>query len=241
MRKTIALILVVAMAAFPLKGAGDEKETARLAHCGKAFDEIMNMPDSVPRFVMDRADCVIVLPAVKKGSAFIFSGGFGGTFGRGAMTCRTGEHFDGKWGAPTMVALEGMSWGIEMGGESIDVLILVMNPDGAKSILTSKAKIGGNASASAGPVGRNVAAESDAMMHSELLTYSRAKGLFAGAALTGSTLRADGPANRKIYGKNVDAIDVVLHSAEPATDEAKPLLDALMKWSPKNLSDPNKR
>jgi lipid-binding SYLF domain-containing protein len=241
MRKTLALILVAAMAALPVRGAGDEKETTRLAHCGKVFDEIMNMPDAVPRLVMDRSDCVIVMPAVKKGSAFIFSGGFGGTFGRGAMTCRTGEHFDGKWGAPTMVALEGMSWGIELGGESIDVLILVMNPSGAKSILTSKAKIGGNASASAGPVGRNVAAESDAMMHSELLTYSRAKGLFAGAALTGSTLRADGPANRKVYGKNVDAIDVVLHGAEPAPNEATPLLEALTKWSPKNLSDPKNR
>lgn len=241
MRKAIALLAVIMMAALPLAGADEEREDKRLESCGKVFGEIMNAPETAPQYVLDRSDCVIVLPSVKKGSAFIFSGGFGGTFGRGAMTCRAGEHFDGPWGAPTMVALEGMSWGAELGGEFIDVLIFVMNKDGASSILTSKAKIGGNASASAGPVGRDVAAESDVMMKSELLTFSRAKGLFAGAALTGSTLRADGPANRKLYGKKVDAKDVVFHSAEKAPDAAKLLIDTLIQRSPKNLSDPARR
>ena len=245
MRRVIAVLAMLALSVLPLMAkeekTGEEREDKRLEHAGKVLGEIMDVPETAPRYVLDRADCVIVLPGVKKGSAFIFSGGFGGTFGRGAMSCRTGDHFDGPWGAPTMVALEGMSWGMEIGGESIDVLIFVMNPKGASSILTTKAKIGGNATAAAGPVGRDIAAESDVAMRSELLTFSRAKGLFAGAALTGSTLRADGPANTKLYGHKVDAKDVVLHSADKPPDGAKLLLDTLGKWSPKNLSDPKNR
>lgn len=241
MRKAIALMFVLALAALPLAGQNDEREESRLQHCGKVLSEIMNVPETAPQFVLDRADCIVVLPAVIKGNGFIITAGFGGTFGRGAMTCRTGEHFDGPWGAPTMVALEGMSWGAGLGGEAVDILIFVMNPSGASSILTDKAKIGGSASASAGPVGRDVAAESDVMLHSVLLTFSRAKGLFAGAELTGSTLRADGPANKKLYGKKVNAKDVVLHSADPPPDAAKLLLDTLNQRSPKNLSDPKNR
>ena len=240
MRRVIGLLAMVLLSILPLV-AGEEREDKRLESAGKVLGEIMNVPETAPKYILDRADCVIVMPGVKKGSAFIFSAGFGGTFGRGAMSCRTGQHFDGAWGAPTMVALEGMSWGMELGGESIDVLIFVMNPNGASSILTSKAKIGGNATAAAGPVGRDIAAESDVAMRSELLTFSRAKGLFAGAALTGSTLRADGPANTKLYGKKVDAKDVALHSADTPPAGAKLLLDTLNKQSPKNLSDPKNR
>jgi SH3 domain-containing YSC84-like protein 1 len=240
MRRAIALMAMMTLSVLPLL-AGEEREDKRLEHAGKVLGEIMNVPETAPKYILDRADCVIVMPGVKKGSAFIFSAGFGGTFGRGAMTCRTGQHFDGPWGAPTMVALEGMSWGMEIGGESIDILIFVMNPDGANSILTTKAKIGGNATAAAGTVGRDVAAESDVALHSALVTFARAKGLFAGAALTGSTLRADGPANTKLYGKKVDAKDVVLHSADTPPAPAKLLLDTLNQQSPKNLSDPKNR
>ncbi len=246
MRKTMAILLTAAMAALPVMAADkpdDQTEESRLAKAAKVFDEIMSVPESAPRFVMDRADCVIIMPSVIKGNAWIFSLGFGGSFGRGAMSCRTGEHFDGPWGAPTMVALEGMNWSPLMagGGEVMDILIFVMNPGGAKSVLTTKAKIGGDASATAGTVGRDVAAESDAILHSTLLTFARAKGLFAGIALTGSTLRADGRANTKVYGKKVNAKDVVLHGSEPAPDAAKALLEALNNWSPTNLSDPKNR
>jgi lipid-binding SYLF domain-containing protein len=246
MRKTMALLLMSAMAALPVAGVDkprDQTEESRLAKSAKVFDEIMGVPESTPRFVMDRADCVIIMPSVIKGNAWIFSLGFGGSFGRGAMSCRTGEHFDGPWGAPTMVALEGVNWSPLMagGGEVMDILIFVMNPGGANSVLTTKAKIGGDASATAGTVGRDVAAESDAILHSTLLTFARAKGLFAGIALTGSTLRADGPANTKVYGKKVNAKDVVLHGGEPVPDSAKDLLDTLNKWSPTNLSDPKNR
>lgn len=243
MRKTIALLMMLAMVAIPAVGADDKPtdktEEARLAKAAKVFDEIMGVPETAPRFIMDRADCIIIMPGVIKGNGWIFTVGFGASFGRGAMSCRTGEHFDGPWGAPTMVALEGMNWSplFAGGGEVMDILIFVMNPGGAKSVLMSKAKIGGDASATAGTVGRDVAAESDAMLHSTLLTFARAKGLFAGVALTGSTLRADGPANTKVYGKKVNAQDVVLHAADPVPDAAKGLVEALNKWSPANLSD----
>jgi lipid-binding SYLF domain-containing protein len=242
MRKTMSLFMIVAMVAIPVLAADDKPtdktEEARLAKCAKVFDEIMGVPETAPRFTMDRADCVIIMPGVIKGNAWILSLGFGGSFGRGAMSCRTGEHFDGPWGAPTMVALEGMNWSPLMagGGEVMDILIFVMNAGGAKSVLLTKAKIGGDASATAGSVGRDVAAEEDAALHSTLLTFARAKGLFAGIALTGSTLRADGPANTKVYGKKVNAQNVVLHGAEPVPDSAKALVEALNNWSPKNLS-----
>jgi SH3 domain-containing YSC84-like protein 1 len=219
----------------------EEREQDRLQHAGKMVGEIMNVPETSPKFFLDRADCVIVIPNVIKASGWIFTGLFGGMFGRGAMTCRTGPHFDGPWGAPTMIALEGTSWGFEGGGESVDIMIFVMNPDGANSVLTTKFKIGGSASASAGTVGRDSAAEEDVAMRSVLVTFARAKGLFAGAALTGSTLRADGPANTKLYGHHVDAKAVVLHGAEQPPDSAKLLLDTLNQWSPKNLSNPKFR
>ncbi|MGB6198679.1 MAG: lipid-binding SYLF domain-containing protein [Candidatus Acidiferrales bacterium] len=261
--KSTALILTLAMAAFPqaptqqtappqtpsaqtgpsqtapaqtAPNPNDEREQDRLQHAGKVLGEILNGPYVGLQFALDRAECVIVLPGVIKGSGNLFTLFWGGSFGRGAMTCRSGPHFDGPWGAPTMVALEGVSWGLEAGGESVDILITVMNPDGANSILTSKVKLGGNASAAAGPVGRDTAAEEDVILHSEMLTFARAKGVFAGAALTGSTLRADGPANTKLYGHHVNAKDVVLHGAEKPPDAAKLLLDTLNQRSPKNLS-----
>jgi lipid-binding SYLF domain-containing protein len=234
MRKVIALLMLFTLVSLPLiAGEEEEREDKRLENCGKILNEILNEPEhGMPQYILDRAYCVIMLPGVKKANGWIFSGGFGGTFGRGAMTCRTGEKFEGPWGAPTMVALEGVTWGLAIGGASSDILILVMNEKGASSILTSKTKLGGDVTATAGPVGRDAAAESDAMMKSELLTFARAKGLFAGAQLSGSTLRADGPANEKIYNKKVDAKDVVLHGSDTPPEAAKFLLDTLNKRSP---------
>ena len=241
MRKLSVLLMMLMLACLPLiAGEDEEREDKRLEHSGKILNEILNEPEhGMPQFILDRSYCVIMLPGVKKANGFIFTGGFGGTFGRGAMTCRTGEKFDRPWGAPTMVALEGVSWGLAVGGASTDILVLVMNDRGASSILTSKVKLGGDVTATAGPVGRDAAAESDATLHSELLTFARAKGLFAGAQLSGSTLRADGPANEKIYGKKVDAKEVVLHGSDAPPAAAKLLLDTLNQRSPKRHDAPS--
>src|SRR5262249_20709686 len=148
--------------------------------------EIMDIPDNIPKDLIDKAECVIVYPSVLK-AAFVI----GGSYGRGAMACRTGEHFTGPWGAPTMMALEGGSIGFQIGGEATDFVLLVMNPRGAKAILDSKVKLGADAAAAAGPKGRDATAATDATMRAEVLSYSRARGLFAGVSLEGSTVRPD--------------------------------------------------
>jgi lipid-binding SYLF domain-containing protein len=175
---------------------------------------------------------VIVIPSVKK-----LALGVGGSYGRGAMTCRSGEHFDGPWSAPAMYALEGASVGFQLGGQETDYVLLVMNDRGAQSVLTSKVKLGADASAAAGPKGRTAGAATDIVMRAEILTYSRARGLFAGVSLEGSTLRSDGDANRNVYGKDLSAKEIVREAAVPTTAEGKVLLDILTRRSPKNLSE----
>jgi len=175
---------------------GQDKEEDRVENAGKVMQEILNAPDSIPQSVLDKADCVVVLPSVLK-AAFIV----GGSYGRGVMTCRGGKDFQGKWGAPTMMALEGASGGLQIGGQATDFVLLMMNSRSATGILSSKVKLGGDASAAAGPVGRTASAETDATMRAEILSYSRARGAFAGVSLAGSTLRPDNGANEKLYGK----------------------------------------
>ena len=166
--------------------------------------EILNAPDSIPQSVLDKADCIVVLPSVVK-----FALGIGGSYGRGAMTCRGGKDFQGKWGAPTMMALEGGSVGLQLGGEATDFVLLLMNSRSASSILSSKVKLGGDASAAAGPVGRTASAETDVAMQAEILTYSRARGLFGGVSLAGSTLRPNNDANKHLYRREMPAKDIV--------------------------------
>ena len=218
-------------ASLPLSAAQDKKEADRLQNCGTVLKEILDIPDDIPQDLLDKADCVIVYPSVLK-AAFVI----GGSYGRGAMTCRTGEHYTGPWSAPTMMALEGGSFGFQIGVQATDFVLLLMNTRAASSILTSKVKLGGDASAAAGPVGRNASAETDVTMRAEVLSYSRARGLFAGVSLTGSTLRADNNANRSLYGKDISAQDIALNGkiAPPAC--AKVLLETLTRHSPKNLS-----
>ena len=189
--------------------------------------EILAAPDSIPQSVLDKADCVVVLPSVVK-----FALGIGGSYGRDVMTCRGGKDFKGKWGAPTMMALEGGSVGLQLGGQATDFVLLLMNSRSASSILSSKVKLGGDASAAAGPVGRTASAETDVAMRAEILTYSRARGAFAGVSLTGSTLRPDNDANKYLYGKEVPAKDIVLGGAVPAPPSAEALLMTLDKASP---------
>jgi len=207
------------------------KDQDRLQNSGEVMKEILDIPDDIPQDLLDKADCVIVLPSVIKAAI-----GIGGSYGRGAMTCRSGENFQGPWSAPTMMALEGGSFGFQLGGQATDFVLLVMNQRGASSILSSKVKLGGDASAAAGPKGRDAEADTDVTMRAEVLTYSRARGLFAGISLEGSTLRPDNDANERIYGKKLDAKEIALHGAVPIPDAARLLISTLNQHSPKNLS-----
>jgi lipid-binding SYLF domain-containing protein len=217
--------------ALALPASAQDKEADRVENAGKVMKEILNAPDSIPQSVLDKADCVVILPSVLK-----FAIGFGGSYGRGVMTCRGGSTFRGPWGAPTMMALEGGSAGLQLGGTATDFVLLLMSPRSASSILSSKVKLGGDASAAAGPVGRTASAETDVAMRAEILSYSRARGLFAGISLAGSTLRADNGANKNLYGKEVSAKAIVFEKAVPAPPSAKELLSTLQKASPTNKS-----
>jgi len=238
MKRFLSFCLVAAVAGLPaLFGSApafagkDSKETDRLEESGTVLKEILNIPDNIPQSLLDKAECVIVIPSELKG-AFIV----GGSYGRGAMTCRSGQNFQGPWGAPTMMALEGVSFGFQLGGQATDFVLLVMNDRGANAILTSKVKLGADAAAAAGPKGRNAQADTDATMRAEVLTYSRSRGLFAGIDLAGSTLRPDGGANEHVYGKKVDAKDIVLRGAVPVPAAAHTLISTLNQHSPKNKS-----
>jgi lipid-binding SYLF domain-containing protein len=221
--KSIFASITVALLLFAFSTPADkEKDEDRVRDAGRVLTEILKAPDSIPQNVLDKADCVVVFPSVLK-AAFIV----GGSYGRGVMTCRTGPDFSGPWGAPSMMALEGGSFGLQIGGEATDFVLLVMNDRGANGILSSKVKLGGDASVAAGPVGRTASAETDASMRAEILSYSRARGAFAGVSLEGSTIRPDNEANRKIYGEKVSARDIVLRHETPAPPEAKQLLSTL--------------
>lgn len=229
MKRMILALATLAVLALP--AAAQKKEEERVENAGKVISEILNIPDNIPQDVLDKADCVVVLPSVLK-----FAIGIGGSYGRGVMTCRSGKTFHGPWSAPTMMALEGGSFGLQLGGQATDFVLLLMSPRSAENILTSKVKIGGDASAAAGPVGRNASAETDVTLRAEILSYSRARGLFAGISLAGSTLRPDNDANKSLYGKEVAAKDVIFNKAVPAPPSAKMLLSVLDKKSPKNMS-----
>ena len=229
--KRIALLgLVTILAASQAFAQEDENKRIRIA--GDVMKEILNVPEDIPHDLLNKAECVIVLPSVKK-----FAFGVGGSYGRGVMTCRSGAEFSGPWSAPTMMALEGGSFGFQIGGQATDFVLLVMNRRGAESILSTKVKLGGDMSAAAGPVGRNASAETDIAMQAEILTYSRARGLFAGISLAGSTVRPDNDGNERIYGHGVSAKDIVINSKIRPTASAKSLLSTLNRKSPGNRSD----
>jgi SH3 domain-containing YSC84-like protein 1 len=222
--------LFLALSAFAVD---NDRETSRVKEAGQVLKEIVNIPDNIPKDLIDRAECVIVLPSVKK-----LAIGIGGSYGRGVMTCRSGEHFTGRWTAPAMYALEGGNIGFQLGGEATDFVLLVMNPRGAESLMGSKVKLGADAAAAAGPKGRAATGATDIAMRAEILSYSRSRGLFAGVSLEGSTLRPDGAANEKLYGKKVSVREIVRQGKVAAPASAEELLFLLNKHSPKNLSDP---
>jgi len=204
MKKFIVCFAVLLMSAATTFAANDEREEARVKDAGTVLKEILNIPDDIPHDLLNKAECVIILPSVLKG-AF----GIGGSYGRGVMVCRSGEHYKGRWGAPALYALEGVSIGFQLGGQATDFVLLVMNQKGAQSLLYSKVKLGADASAAAGPKGRTAESATDIVMNAEILSYSRNKGLFAGVSLEGSTLRSDGSANEKLYGKKLSAKEII--------------------------------
>lgn len=232
-KKLAACFLSLCLSASAAFAANDEREEDRVKDAGDVMKEILNIPDDIPQDLLDKAECIVVLPSVKKG-AF----GVGGSYGRGIMICRGGEHYTGPWGPPALYALEGISIGFQLGGQATDFVLLVMNPKGARSLLNSKVKLGADASAAAGPKGRTAEGATDIVMNAEILSYSRNKGLFAGISLEGSTLRSDGSANRKLYGKELTAKEIIRDHKVGVPASARELVSLLDKKSPKNKSDP---
>ena len=222
----IFVLVSVSSAKNPADKIKDQKD--RLQNAGMVMQEILNIPDDIPQDLLDKARCVIVMPSVVK-AAFIV----GGSYGRGAMVCRTGKGFTGPWGAPAMYALEGASVGFQIGGEATDFVFLVINNRGVESLLHSKVKLGADASAAAGPKGRTASADTDVYLRSEILTYSRARGVFAGVSLEGSTLRPDNDGNRDLYGKSADAATIITENKMKAPSEANTLVATLQKATPR--------
>jgi lipid-binding SYLF domain-containing protein len=234
MRKLLTCLSCTLFAMAPLfaevaNAADQTKDEDRLRNCGTVLKEILDVPDNIPQGLLDKADCVVVFPSVVK-AAFIV----GASYGRGAMSCRKGDDFRGPWGAPTMMALEGGSFGFQIGGQATDFVLLVMNESGARGILASKVKLGGDASVAAGPVGRDTSADTDASLRSEILSYSRARGLFAGVSLEGSTIRPDNGDNQRVYGKKIPAREIVLSGTVPVPPAAQQLIATLDAKTPKH-------
>src|SRR5258708_4611435 len=233
MKKVTACFLAVVLLAASAVASRDEREQERVKEAGGVGEEILNIPDDIPQVLLDKAECLIILPSVKKGGF-----GVGGSYGRGVMVCRGGEHYTGKWGAPALYALEGISIGFQLGGQATDFVLLVMNPKGARSLLSSKVKLGADASAAAGPKGRTAEGATDIVMNAEILSYSRNKGLFAGVSLGGSTLRSDGSANEKLYGKKLSAKEIIRECRVGIPPCARELVSLLNTKSSVNKSDP---
>ena len=225
-----SILLTLSPIVSEVASASDQsKDDDRLRNCGTVLKEILDVPDNIPHDLLDKADCVVVFPSVVK-AAFIV----GASYGRGAMSCRRGQEFRGPWGAPTMMALEGGSVGFQIGGDATDFVLLVMNESGARGILASKVKLGGDAAVAAGPIGRDASAESDASLRAEILSYSGSRGLFAGVSLEGSTIRPDNGDNRRVYGKNIPAKEIVLSGKVAVPPAAEQFISTLDARTPKH-------
>lgn len=215
---------------FTLPLVAQQKEQDRLKESYLVMNEILGMPDKgIPRDLLNKAECVVVFPSVKK-AAFVV----GASYGRGVMICRSGENFRGHWSAPAMFAMEGGSFGLQIGGQATDFVLLVMNEKGARSVMSSKVKLGGDASIAGGPVGRTSSAETDIVMKAEILSWSRNRGVFAGVSLTGSTLRSDDDANKNLYGKELNAKQIILQREVKTPPSGQQLVSLLNKISPKH-------
>jgi SH3 domain-containing YSC84-like protein 1 len=234
MRKLFCCLISILLAVLPMfaemaSASNKTKDDDRLRNCGTVLREILDVPDDIPRDLLDKADCVVVFPSVLRASHKS-----GGSYGRGAMSCRQGDDFKGPWGAPTMMTLEGGSFGWQIGGKATDLVLLVMNECGARGILNSKVKLGADTSVAAGPVGRDSSAESDATLRAEILSYSRARGLFAGVSLEGSTIRPDNGDNARVYGRKIPARNIVLSGDVPVPPAAQRLISTLDARTPRH-------
>lgn len=236
-----SMILIASMAVavvcllMPMSVIADDDtakaEQDRVKAAGDALDELVTKENGIPTGLLNKSECVIILPSVKK-VGFIIAG----QYGRGLMSCRTGEKFDGPWSAPIMMQSSGGSVGFQAGGQATDFVILVLNDKGARALMKGKAKLGADASIAAGPVGKDAEASTNAAMSAEMLSYSEANGLFAGVSLSGTTLGPDNPANEKLYGKKVTAEQIYAGDVA-APEQAKTMLATLTDKSPKNLSE----
>jgi lipid-binding SYLF domain-containing protein len=231
MKRFMVTAACLTLAAGAVYAAKLNKEQDRLENCGVVLEEVTNIPDNIPQELLEKAECVVVFPSVKK-LAF----GIGADYGRGAMVCRTGGKFKGPWGAPAMYALEGASVGFQIGGEATDLILLVMNDRGMESILSSKVKLGADASVAGGPKGRDASADTDAWMRAEILSYSRSRGVFAGISLEGSTLRPDDEASEQVYGHAIKAKDIVRGEKTHVPATGRHLVRVLEKSAPHNES-----
>ena len=229
MKKEVLLVVLMLVCVLPV--VGQKKENERINEAATVMKEILGMPDGVPKDLLNKTDCIVIYPSVKK-AAFIV----GGSYGRGLITCRKGQDFSGPWSAPAMFALEGGSFGFQIGAQATDFVLLVMNESGAKSVRSSKVKLGADASVAAGPVGRAASAETDIVMKAEILSYSRSKGLFAGLSLEGSTMRSDDGGNKSLYGKELSAKEIVREGKVAPPASAQGLLAILRKASPKHVN-----
>jgi lipid-binding SYLF domain-containing protein len=232
MRKLLVTAACLSLVAGAVYARKLNKEQRRLEECGVVMQEVLNVPENIPQELLEKAECVIVFPSVKK-LAF----GVGADYGRGAMVCRTGEHFRGHWGAPAMYALEGGSVGFQIGGEATDLILLVMNGRGMDSILSSKVKLGADASIAGGPKGRDASANTDAWMRAEILSYSRSRGAFAGISLEGSTIRPDDDASADVYGHPMKASEIVRGEHTGVPETGRHLVNVLDKKAPRNESE----
>jgi lipid-binding SYLF domain-containing protein len=230
MKTLFVAVLALLLAVPALAEDKEKKETERVEESAVVLKEILNIPEGIPKDLLDKSVCVVVYPSVKK-AAFIV----GGSYGRGVITCRKGKEFTGGWSAPAMFALEGVSFGLQIGAQATDFVLLIMNEGGANSVMSSKVKLGADASAVAGPVGRDASAETDVVLRAEILSYSRAKGLFAGISLAGSTLRSDDGGNKALYGRELSAKEIVREGKVPPPPASRRLLAILTKASPKHV------
>ena len=229
---SLALCVLLSTVALEAQKDTQTKEQGRLENCGVVMQEVLDVPDNIPQDLLTKAECVIVIPSMTTVAV-----GVGGSYGRGAMVCRSGKGFSGPWGAPAMFVLEGGSVGFQLGAESTDLVLLVMNDRGMNSLLNSKVKLGANASAAAGPKGRNLSASTDATMRAEILSYSRSRGLFAGVSLEGASLRPDDDASQEIYGRKITAREIVTGKSIAVPASGRHLVNVLEKNAPRNQSN----
>ena len=224
------MVTVAMVACLAASAAAQKKEQQRIENANLVLNEILRMPETIPARLLARATCVVVIPSALKAAALV-----GASYGRGVMTCRKGTNFTEDWGPPSMIALEGGSFGFQLGGQATDFVFLLMNARAASSMLSSRVKIGVDTAAAAGPVGRDAEASLDVFMRAEILTYSRSRGIFGGISLTGSTLRADNRANEHLYGKPLNGKDIVVRNEVVAPAAAQGLLATLNHASPKRM------